>query len=673
MVNCPNCHAEVAEGTARCPQCGYVLTGGDKKSTQVIVEQHVGEVQSGEVIGVQIGQVSGAVTVGYSSQDVQALLTKISASFQPKPFDGKCPYVGLESFQEEDADRFFGRENLVADLQGRIQHANFILVTGPSGSGKSSLVRAGLLPALKGGLLPGSERWLYATLKPGRDPLEALGRATASLTATLTAADDIHVKGMQDNTVLSRWIEVALGDRRERRAVLFIDQFEEVFTQVSDNAEPVRQAFIHLLEYAAAAADSRAVLLLTMRSDFISNCAAYPGLNALINQQFLQVGTMSPEDLVNSIARPALQVGLRIDPDLVAQIIADMEDEPGALPLMQFALKDLFDARAQAGGVIALTKEDYLARGGLHKALQRYADSAFSQLTSHEQELARTVFEGLVQPGKGTQDTRRTALFSELVPANDNKEDVVEVIRKLADARLVTTEELGTTPGDDRAVTLAHERLLEAWPWLSRLVNENRETIALQNEIQEDGLRWERNERDESYLYTGARLETARERLDEKKLVLTGLGAEFVQASIAHREAELRTEQEERDAEQRRELEAAQRVAEAERLRAGEQAQSAKRVRRWAIGLAAVAVIALLFAVMAVLAQQAANRNAVDAANKGATATFALGLSLQRGTEAAAQKATAEYNAGVAEQNAQEAQSQNSPGSIQTVRLSIAD
>ena len=470
MVNCPNCHAEVAEGTERCPQCGYVLTGGDKKSTQVIVEQHVGEVQSGEVIGVQIGQVSGAVTVGYSSQDVQALLTKISASFQPKPFDGKCPYVGLESFQEEDADRFFGRENLVADLQGRIQHANFILVTGPSGSGKSSLVRAGLLPALKGGLLHGSERWLYATLKPGRDPLEALGRATASLTATLTAADDIHVKGMQDNTVLSRWIEVALGDRRERRAVLFIDQFEEVFTQVSDNAEPVRQAFIHLLEYAAAAADSRAVLLLTMRSDFISNCAAYPGLNALINQQFLQVGTMSPEDLVNSIARPALQVGLRIDPDLVAQIIADMEDEPGALPLMQFALKDLFDARAQAGGVIALTKEDYLARGGLHKALQRYADSAFSQLTSHEQELARTVFEGLVQPGKGTQDTRRTALFSELVPANDNKEDVVEVIRKLADARLVTTEELGTTPGDDRAVTLAHERLLEAWPWLSRLV-----------------------------------------------------------------------------------------------------------------------------------------------------------------------------------------------------------
>jgi hypothetical protein len=244
-------------------------------------------------------------------------------------------------------------------------------------------------------------------------------------------------------------------------------------------------------------------------------------LNALLNQQFMQVGAMQPDELVSAIARPALQVGLRIDPDLIAQIVNDMQDEPGALPLMQFALKDLFDAQQAKGGVIALTLNDYLARGGLHKALERHADAAFAKLIESEQQLARTIFSGLIEIGRGTPDTRRTAAFDELVSANIDRADVEAVIHKLADAdvRLVTTDK----QGDKETVTISHERLIDAWPWLRRLVNENRDAITLQNQIAEDAREWDNSKRDASYLYTGARLATVREQTKAKTIALSGL------------------------------------------------------------------------------------------------------------------------------------------------------
>ena len=154
-----------------------------------------------------------------------------------------------------------------------------------------------------------------------------------------------------------------------------------------------------------------------------------------------------------------------------------MQDEPGALLLMQFALKDLFDAQQARGGAIALMLSDYLARGGLRKSLERYTDAAFAKLSEPEQQLARSVFSGLIEIGRGTSDTRRTALFDELVPSGADAAVVKAVVQKLADTRLITTDE----QGDKDTVTIAHERLIEAWPWLRRLVNENRDAIALQN------------------------------------------------------------------------------------------------------------------------------------------------------------------------------------------------
>ena len=387
--------------------------------------------------------------VGYTVEQVSTLLTQISSTFQPKPFDGRCPYLGLDAFSEDDADRFFGRETLVSELVARVKESRFVVIAGPSGSGKSSLVRAGLIHALKQGALPNSDRWLYATLTPGRDPIESLALAMSRLAKSPDAGKYLREHSAEPDA-LHDFVESQLSDRKDQRAVIFVDQFEEVFTQVSKEDE--RVAFLNLLTHAATIEDGRVTVLFALRSDFVSNCATYPQLNALLNQQFMQVGAMQPDELVSAIARPALQVGLRIDPDLIAQIVNDMQDEPGALPLMQFALKDLFDAQQAKGGVIALTLNDYLARGGLRKALERHADAAFAKLSESEQQLARTIFSGLIEIGRGTQDTRRTAAFDELVPANVRCSQVKAVVQKLADARLITTDEQDRQRNrDDRA------------------------------------------------------------------------------------------------------------------------------------------------------------------------------------------------------------------------------
>lgn len=482
--------------------------------------------------------------VGYTAEQVSSLLTQISSTFQPKPFDGRCPYLGLDAFSEDDADRFFGRETLVSELVARVKESRFVVIAGPSGSGKSSLVRAGLVHTLKQGALPNSDRWLYTTLTPGRDPIEslalAMSRATSGRTKERVGTPQIAAylrERKSESDALNQCAQSLLDDRPDQRAVIFVDQFEEVFAQVSKEDE--RAAFLNLLTNATTLENGRVTVLFALRSDFVSNCATYPQLNALLNQQFMQVGAMQPDELVSAIARPALQVGLRIDPDLVAQIVTEMKDEPGALPLMQFALKDLFDAQQAKGGVIALTLNDYLARGGLRKALERHADAAFSQLEPDEQQLARTIFSRLIGIERGMQDTRRTAVVDELAPANGNADQVKEVVQKLIAARLITTDE--SSNGD--TVTISHERLIEAWPWLRRLVNEHREEIALQNRIEEDARQWEDNQYDPSYLYTGLRWRNARSKLEDGKIVLGPLASIFISKDSDRIQKQLRIEE----------------------------------------------------------------------------------------------------------------------------------
>ena len=474
------------------------------------------------------GSIGGNLTIGitgFSADQVSTIITQISTTFQPKPFDGRCPYKGLDVFDENDAELFFGREKLVDNLVARVKESWTVFITGPSGSGKSSLVRAGLIHALKQGAIKEarSEGWLYATIKPGREPIEALALAFSRLKSP--ELGNYFRQNAIKAGILYEYTESALSENKNQRLVLFIDQFEEVFTQVSKEEE--RIAFLNLLTHAATVENGRIIILFSMRSDFISNCAAYPKLNELLNRQFIQIGAMQADELVSAIAQPPLRVGLRIDPDLIAQIINDMQGEPGALPLMQFALKDLFDSQQEKGGLIALTLNDYLGRGGIHKSLERHADKTFTAFNTEEQELARSIFSGLILIGRGTQDTRRIASFNELVPVNSKSAEVEAIVHKLADARLITTDEIA----GENTVTLAHEKLLDAWTWLKRLVNENRETIAIQNEVAEDAKEWNEHKRDPSYLYSGTRLKGIVEWTNKHPELLSPLAIEFVKAS----------------------------------------------------------------------------------------------------------------------------------------------
>jgi hypothetical protein len=502
--------------------------GVENRSGGVELEAERDIVVAGDVVG------RDKIIVGYTVEQVSLLLDRIAATFQPREFDGRCPYLGLDAFTEDDADRFFGREAVVEQLVGRVKESRFVVIAGPSGTGKSSLVQAGLIHALKQDALPDvhSERWLYITFTPQRDPIEQLALAVSRLAPSPEAGDYVRRHAAEPNA-LHICAEALLSDRRDRRLVILVDQFEEVFTQVAE--EDKRAAFLNLITHAATTENGRVIVLFVLRSDFLSHCAAYAPLNALINQQFIQIGAMQPAELVSAVARPALQVGLRIEPDLVAQIVSDMRDEPGMLPLLQFALKDLFDARQVPGSATALTLDNYFARGGLHKSLERHADAAFGKLSDEEQQLARAIFSGLIEIGRGTPDTRRAAALEELLPLAMAVAPAEAVVQKLADARLLSTDE----QAGRNSITISHEKLIEAWPWLRKLVDENRAAIALQNQIAEDAQEWNDQRRDASYLYGGVRLANAREQLAAQKIVLSALAQDFVEAGIRAEKDEL--------------------------------------------------------------------------------------------------------------------------------------
>jgi hypothetical protein len=278
---------------------------------------------------------------------------------------------------------------------------------------------------------------------------------------------------------------------------------------------------------------------------------------------------------------------------------------------MQFALQDLFEVEKEQG---ELTLDGYLARGGLRRALERHADAEFQKLDESEKQLARTVFSALIEVGRGRLDTKRTALFDELVPAGVESARVKSLVTELADARLITTDE----KEGKETVTLAHESLLDAWDWLHRLVNENRDAIALQNQVAQDAKDWQESGRSADYLYRGARLATAQEKLQQKQLVLSGLAQEFVQAGIAARDAE----RAQREAERQRELGQAKALAEEQRQRAEAEEQARReaerraaseqrRVRTFrlaAIGLSGLLVIAVIATFLAIRATADANQ-----------------------------------------------------------------
>jgi WD40 repeat protein len=410
--------------------------------------------------------------------------------------EGICPFKGLASFELADAEYFFGRERLVAELVARLAGAGFLAIVGPSGSGKSSVLRAGLLPALAGGVLPDSQRWRRVLLRPGERPLDELRR--------------VLVSGTKNPLV------EALGALpADQRLLLAVDQLEELFTACRSEAE--RAVFADTLARAAADPDGRAVVVVALRADFYGRFAAYPGLAELLGANQVLVGPMQASELRRVVELPAGRVGLRVEPALADELVDDVEGEPGALPLLSTALLEIWQKRE--GDVLALAA--YRQSGGVHGAVARLAEGTYARIPDERKPLVRAIMLRLVGEGEADAPVRRRAPLAELDLERDR--DAAEVLATLADSRLVTV--------DEGFVEVAHEALLRQWPRLREWIDEDAEGRRLRVHITQAAAEWDAGGRDQSELYRGARLAAALEWTADHALDLNELERDFVTES----------------------------------------------------------------------------------------------------------------------------------------------
>ncbi|HET6597944.1 MAG TPA: adenylate/guanylate cyclase domain-containing protein, partial [Anaerolineales bacterium] len=508
------------------------------------------------------------------------LKTKFTGTEAPTP--GEPPFKGLQYFEEEDSDLFFGRELLTAKLVQRLRESRFLsVVIGASGSGKSSLVRAGLLPALKKGdpLLDGtkppkdSTQWHIHILTPTAHPLEALAteltRDSESVTATATLLDDLTREPRSLSLFLTRKYP-------KGHTLLVMDQFEELFTLCRDEFE--RVAFIDNLLSAITPENSHISLIVTLRADFYAHLSQYPELRELVARHQEYIGPMTPDELRRAMEEPAKRGHWEFEPGLVDLILRDVGDEPGALPLLSHALLETWKRRAGH----MLTLKGYADAGGVHGAIAHTAEGVYQNLTEEEQGIARNIFLRLTELGEGTEDTRRRASFVEFTSQEGDSGTIRNVLNILADARLVTLSE-------DTA-EVAHEALIREWPTLREWLNEDRQGLQLHRRLMEAARDWELLGRDTGALYRGAGLAQAREWAALNPSALNVEERSYLHASL---EQELR-EQQEREEQQQRELEAAQKLAETERARAEEQAHSAANLRKRSLYLSVALAIAIV-------------------------------------------------------------------------------
>ncbi len=511
----------------------------------------------------------------------------------PQPtveFVPQNPYKGLDAFTSEDTSRFFGRETLVNELLTSIQSQtpHFLGIIGPSGSGKSSLVMAGMLPKLKAGALTNSQRWLYLDrIQPGVHPIElfadALYKVNPNRSYSTIETDLKHPSGRGLHNLARNF--VPSGDK----LVIYVDQFEEVFTQTIDETE--RAQLISLLTTAATEPDSMVLILLTLRADFYDRPLAYPELGKLLETNGRSILPMSLADLNEVIQKPAAlpEAQLSFEDGLVSELVFETRDQVGGLPLLQFTLDQLFTRREG----LRLTWNAYKEIGGLRGALAKHAEDTYSKLNGSQQDkLARALFLRLIEPGINEQDTvRRRAALNELV-VDDPQQTILyqEVVNRFISARLLTTGRSANV----ETVEVAHEALIREWPRLAHWLREAREDIAFQRDITDNAHEWSRRGQPEDRLYRGTLLEEANDWASRN--VASKLESDFIRASVQNAEAA--------------------QVRERRRQRALYQARLGV--------MAAVAIIALLglsfFAVQSQTAQNMADQQAAQAKTVGAQA-----------------------------------------------------
>ncbi len=453
------------------------------------------------------GDFRGAI-VNVESTFVNSAAAVDIEGLPPEP--GDPPYKGLQYFDEADADNFLGREALTARLVGRLAQTRFLAVIGASGSGKSSVVRAGVLPALRrgkqldDGALPpaGSDKWLSRVMTPTAHPLDALA-ATLLPEAEPAAVAALRDELAAGHQTLSRSAARALEGTEHPRLLLVVDQFEELFSLGRHEGE--RLAFINNL-VSAATGDAPIHVIIVLRADFYARCAQYDGLRELVSHQQEYIGAMNREELFRVIVLPAARDDWKIQEGLVELMLDDVGDEPGALPLLSHALLETCKRRRGR----TMTLSGYKESGGVRGAIAKTAETVLQQkLTPDQRPIARMIFVRLTELGESadgeTPDTRRRASFSELITRATDEPMLEAVLNILVDSRLVSTDLI--PPGETKVVEVSHEALIREWPTLRQWLNQDRDGLIRHRQLTGDVNDWLGLDRDPGALYRGAKLE----------------------------------------------------------------------------------------------------------------------------------------------------------------------
>ncbi len=470
----------------------------------------------------------------------QLLNTQAKAS-ESKAF-GECPYRGLAAFGEQDASVYFGREDFSARLIQHIRHSTTLpVLIGTSGSGKSSVIFAGVVAKLRkeGG-------WLIVSFRPGGSPFQALSAALIHFLENDISETDRFIKAHQLAAALSAQ-ELSLNEVVQRileknqptcQMLIAIDQFEELYTLCRE--PETRQKFLRFILESAIARDSSSVrpnLLLSLRADFLGQALAYRPFSSILQDGLLLLEPMTGDQLKAVIEKPAEKSGAVFEPGLVKRILDDVGDEPGNLPLLEFALTLLWEK--QSAGILTHTCYDEI--GQVKGALARYAEQVFCQLEPIDQEATRQVFMQLVRPGVGTEDTRRSASRQEIGEPN------WAMVQFLADRRLVVTgfDEVNRT----ETTEIIHETLIQSWSRLQGWLESDRSFRIWQEELRGAIRQWQSSHQDEGSLLRGKTLALAEKWFSERELEISPVEIDFIQTSVdsrqrkeAEREAQIQRE-----------------------------------------------------------------------------------------------------------------------------------
>ncbi|NNB99660.1 protein kinase [Corallococcus exiguus] len=438
----------------------------------------------------------------------------------------ESPYAGLSSFQEADADRFFGRTREIAALVNRINDRPLLAVVGPSGTGKSSFVRAGLVPVLKRSGTP----WEALVIRPGRSPLSALASIVAPLmSSSTTIEDDLQEQqrvverlraepGYVGNVLRSR------ARREKRRILLFIDQFEELYTLVPDVQD--RMAFTACLSGIADDATTPIRVILSIRSDFLDRVPEDERFMAELSQGLFFLTAPAREGLKDALVQPAERAGYQFEsPAMVSSMLEHLDASQGALPLLQFAATQLWEARDVTNRL--LTESAYQAMGGIAGALASHADSVLESLSTQERTLVRALFLRLVTPER----TRAIVSLDELRELTKDTGEMQRLIDHLVQARLLVVQTGGGATG--ATVEIVHESLLHSWPTLRRWLDEGQEDSAFLEQLRNAARQWQGKNFDAHLLWRGELVEEAQRFQRRYRGELPQLQQDFLTAVFA--------------------------------------------------------------------------------------------------------------------------------------------